>query len=397
MNIKTFEIFSLLFILVFISFYSFGLINTPKEISIEANEISEEYSQQPIEELILDELTNVSQEENKEEVSESKIEKKIKVEGIVQPKEILTELSNIEEIVEEITKKVNEVINKKEEPQTLITSTSLVEKEINIENIALIRCLFRTQFYEISVQPWNEQEYNVGTGVVISPDGHILTVRHILEVRSEMLNDPAGRVWVLERCEAAFTDLNQSNISAIRDNDRFQLAEIIFKPSNSQYLKSAGLDFVILKVEDRQTTSYQQLTNDLIKFEKGDEIITIGYPGRESISSQKLERFDSEFFGVLYYEESSCDGTIKPCGLRYSVRRFSMKYQSEFGKLTNLGIITPYFRGGFSGAPAFFKNNLVGIITHGSSGDKTKSGWDEVSILTSYDIFETLNTIDLKF
>lgn len=283
-------------------------------------------------------------------------------------------------------------------PTLLIIPESLSEKSIDVRSIVLVRCSFQTQYFKDSRQPWGEQEYNVGTGVIITPDGHILTARHILEVRSEMLNDPAGRVWTLQECDAAQTDKDRTPISSIgfwgqQSDPRFKPAKIIFKPTDEDYRDSAGFDYAILKIEGASELPSVKLLPKSVSFKGGEPVIITGYPGRESTSPQKLERFDSQFVEITYYRESACDGAIEPCGLRYSIKRNPNYYEPNFWKDTELGVITPYFRGGFSGGPAFYKGNLIGIVTHGASGDKTESRWDEAYILTSYDIFENLNSL----
>lgn len=283
-------------------------------------------------------------------------------------------------------------------PAFLIVPESLSEKSIDVRSIVLVRCSFQTQYFKDSRQPWGEQEYNVGTGVIITPDSHILTARHILEVRGEMLNDPAGRIWTLQGCDAAQTDKDRTPISSIgfwgqQSDSRFKPVKIIFKPTDEDYRDSAGLDYAILKIEGASDLPSVKLLSKPVSFKGGESVIITGYPGRESTSPQKLERFDSQFVEITYYRESACDGAIEPCGLRYSIKRNPNYYELNFWKDTELGVITPYFRGGFSGGPAFYKGNLIGIVTHGASGDKTESTWDEAYILTSYDIFENLNSL----
>ena len=270
----------------------------------------------------------------------------------------------------------------------------VLEKEIDIRSVVLIRCLFQTQFYSESSQPWNEQQYNVGSGAVVSPEGHILTARHILSPREEMLNDPAGRVWERKYCEVAMTGEDQREIP-MSAGDLFKKAEIVYIPSENQYKGSAGLDFSILKISSEKPLPYSPIFPRIVSLPEGAPIIAIGYPGREISSPQKLERFDGQFSGFTYYEESSCDGTITPCGIRYFLKRYPYDYEKDFWTATPLGIITPYFRGGFSGAPIFYRGNLIGVVTHGLSGDYTKSGWDESFALASYDIFETIKGLNI--
>jgi len=284
------------------------------------------------------------------------------------------------------------------EQSVIVFGNAIQEKTFDIRTVVLVRCLFQTQYFSQSSQPWNEQEFNVGSGVIISSKGYVLTARHILEVRRELLNDPAGRVWQLQRCEIAQTDVNKSEISSVGywgegGSPRFRPAAIAYKPTDSQYHESAGLDFAVLKIASSNELPFAELVPQLVEMEKRSEIIAIGYPGRESASPQKLERFDGEFSEITYFDESPCDGTVKSCGFRYAFRRYPYNFQKDFWKDTSLGIITPYFRGGFSGGPAFLKGNLIGIVTHGRSGDETESGWDEAFILTSFDIFGNLKDL----
>jgi hypothetical protein len=334
--------------------------------------------------------------------------------AIFRPESVVTEFSGLAtstidvlevlgpELVTEETRESEAAESIIEEPEqrplaeNLFTTKpeAVSEKEIDIRAIVLIRCLFQTQFYSESSQPWNEQQYNVGSGVIVSLEGHILTTRHILNPREEMLNDPAGRVWERRYCEVAMTSEDQGEIS-MSAGDLFKRAEIAYSPSKDQYKDSAGLDFSILKISSEKPLPYSPIFPRIVSLAESAPIIAIGYPGREISSSQKLERFDGQFSGFTYYEESSCDGTITPCGIRYFLKRYPYDYEKDFWKQTSLGIITPYFRGGFSGAPIFYRGNLIGVITHGLSGDYTKSGWDEAFALASYDIFETIKELNI--
>jgi len=276
-----------------------------------------------------------------------------------------------------------------------ISSGDLSEEQIKLQSIALIKCIFQSQYYDSSSQPWGEQRFNLGTGIVVSPKGLILTARHLFEVSEDLLNDPAGRIWNRKKCEVALTDRDVSPISAITtaekpEDARFQEVEIVFMPSDADYINSKGFDLAVLKIESGEETAYTGLFPYLTQFKEKDPMILIGYPGRDSLVSQQLERFDGQFQITTYYKESSCGINGKPCGLRYVLQRYPGNYENDFWKKTDLGIITPYFRGGFSGAPAFYKGNLIGIATHGISGEDSRDGWDQAVILTSWDIYEFL-------
>lgn len=276
-----------------------------------------------------------------------------------------------------------------------ISPDDLAEKLANLQSIALIKCIFRTQFYEQSSQPWGEERFALGSGVVVSSSGLILTARHIFEVPEDLLNDPAGRIWTRKKCEVALTNKDVSAISTLTTpgkpaDPRFQEAEIIFMASDADYIGAKGIDLAILKIKTDGEIFHSDLFSYLLEFRENDPVILIGYPGRDSLVSQELERFDGQFVTITYYEESLCGIGGKPCGLRYVLRRYPANYEKDFWKKTDWGIITPYFRGGFSGAPAFYKGNLVGIATHGISGSDASDGWDQAIILTSWDISEFL-------
>lgn len=276
-----------------------------------------------------------------------------------------------------------------------ISSNDLSEGQIKLQSIALIKCSFQSQYYDSSSQPWNERRFNLGTGIVISPEGLILTTRHLFEVSEDLLDDPTGRIWSRKKCEAALTDSDVSPISAITtagkpEDARFQDAEIIFMPSDADYINAKGFDLAVLKIKSDGEIPYNNLFPYLTQFNEKDPVILIGYPGRDSLVSQQLERFDGQFEITTYYKESLCGVDGKPCGLRYVLRRYPGDYEKNFWKKTDLGVITPYFRGGFSGAPAFYKGNLIGIATHGISGEDSQDGWDQAVILTSWDISELL-------
>ena len=290
-----------------------------------------------------------------------------------------------------------------ETPQ-LNDSFAISEKTIDLESIVFIGCLHRTQFYASSTQPWNEEMLSVGTGIIVSSRGHILTARHILEVPDESKNDPAGRIWTRKQCSVIQTDKLQSPIPDVQDwgfketiSPPFQKAEVFFEPTETEYQNSKAFDFTLLKINASSSLPYVSLVPELLPIKPKDTLLTIGYPGTE-VAQQKLERFDGEFNELTYlYGNSLCTGAIAPCGLRYLTQRYSYTYEKDFLKPTDLGIVTPFFRGGFSGAPTFYKGNLIGIVTHRRPND-TAIGWEIAYVLPTYDILDLLNrhSISLK-
>jgi len=280
----------------------------------------------------------------------------------------------------------------KEINYSVVQTSFFQEKNINLQSIVLVRCIFQTQYYGISSQPWNEEIFNVGTGVIVSPKGLILTARHVLEVSGELLNDPAGREWKRIKCDTALTDKGQTPIASISPfeeaDGRFKETEIIFLPDDEDYNDAKSFDFALLKI--KLSGEFLHINSELfpylVNFAERDPAVLVGYPGRESSTPQRLERFDGEFLALTFYKGSLCVNSGEPCGLRYIFRRYPYNFEKDFWKNTDLGIVTPYFRGGFSGAPVFYRGNLIGIATHGISGGEAKDGWDQAVILTSWDI-----------
>jgi len=286
-----------------------------------------------------------------------------------------------------------------ENEASFIDSSLLNKKDIDIQSIVLVRCSFRSQYFNSSSQPWNEERFSIGSGVIISNEGHILTAEHV--ITEDAKADETGRIWKREGCRAAGTDKKQTPISAVHywgqeDDPRFKEASIFFEPTKEEYKESYGLDFAILKIGPFKNSAFVPLEKKLVKFQEGDPVIVIAYPGKISVTPQGLERFDGKFKTLTYFEESSCDGTFTACGIRYRILRSLSEYQNMFWKETEFGIITPYARKGFSGGPAFFNGNLIGIVTHGKSGDDPLQAGiqtnepDIQDVLISFDIFETL-------
>ncbi|GEM_PF-2758075 len=302
----------------------------------------------------------------------------------------------IQSSTSEIPEKVSQT-NLSADFSFLAASEHIGEKTIDVRTIVFIKCLYRTQFYKISKQPWNEEEFIVGSGVIISPEGYVLTAAHLLVPPEPTTPDANARVWGREKCDVLETDAAQTPVPEAKYwedpefQSRFQEVSIAFEPAQAEYQSGNGLDFAILKIQGVRPFPYVSLFPQLIQFKEKDPLLAIGYPGRET-TTQKLERFDGEFKVLTYLSGNPlCDGTLKPCGLRYIFRRYSYDHEKEFWQVTDLGIISPFFRAGFSGAPVFYKGNVIGIVTH-KMPNETAQGWEGAYALTSYDILQTLRT-----
>lgn len=283
------------------------------------------------------------------------------------------------------------------QPQIFSVSGDIPERSIDIRGIAFIQCLFQSQFFASSSQPKAEAYYSVGSGALISPDGYIITARHVLEPDKALANDPAGRVWTRQECHALPADEAQTPVpepkywtnSALA---KFKKADVVFKASDAEYADTLGSDIAILKIEAPEPLPYFPIYPQLIKFDSGNKLVVIGYPGMESGKAQSLERFDGTFNTLTFFERNTaCNAvTLAPCGWRYWIRRYSYDYEKDFYTPTPLGIVSGFNRAGFSGSPAFYKGNFVGIATHRDPGD-TGLGWEGTYVLTSYDILDVLH------
>jgi len=276
----------------------------------------------------------------------------------------------------------------KQDPR-IVSAESLSARPIDIRTIVLVRCSFKSQYFAQSRQPWNETSHLVGSGILVSPNGDIITAAHILRFKKDPA-DLSDRIWSRESCGVVQTDATQS-ILASDGSPRLKQATILFEPSEDEYRDSEALDIALVRGEFGDSSlPYVPLFAQFIKFPKATPILVIGYPGKDIAVPQELERFDTSFSHSGYYSESGCDGTLKLCGLRYFVSRDPSTYEQDFWEKTEFGVVTPYFRKGFSGAPAFYNGNLIGILTHGANANTTESKKDEAAILTSFDIAEVL-------
>lgn len=283
----------------------------------------------------------------------------------------------------------------------IIIPDSLPNQQVDIEAVILVRCRFESQYFKTSYQPWNEERYSLGSGVIVSAAGHILTAKHIFDLDNEMQNDLSDREWKRTDCAAAQNDINQTPIHPTDadyspSDPEFKNVSIVFEPSDNEYNNANDLDFILIKANSLQP-HYHKPETKLIELAKDQKIIAVGYPGKIVSVPQALERWDGKFQAMASLEGSTCSGVIEPCGLRYLASRILKEYHNLFYKESSLGIYSPFFRGGFSGAPAFYNGHLIGIVTHGESGDKNAEETDKVLMLTSFDITETLRKHQISF
>ncbi len=282
-----------------------------------------------------------------------------------------------------------------------VSGDDLAEQHIDIGAVALVRCQFKSQYFNESSQPWAEIGFSFGSGVMVSADGLVLTAAHVVHDRSAV-EGAAGRIWTFDTCHIARTTnvarkIQSKAPNSIGNEPWFEEVEIIYEPGADKYKHSAGVDVALLRVKNpTQTYPYVTLVPTMVALEEGIyNVVAIGYPGKDT-SMQLLERFDAAFFGVDSLEGSGCVSKqfTKPCGWRYVTARYLPDIKQYLNVLTEWGTESMAVRPGYSGGPVFYNGNVIGIATHAQSSSEYDDGplseQDVVYVLTSYDIVETL-------
>lgn len=298
-----------------------------------------------------------------------------------------------------------------------IDPSLLIEKQIDPRSVVLVRCLYVPDYSKTSYKGSIEPQVFSGSGVVISPEGHILTAGHILN-GAVLLEDPGSNVtWTRKACDVAQTSASLTPIdpsAATSNKTRFDAADIVFEPSATEFnvIKvtdpdnpgrtitlggGADLDFALLQVKDLNLP-YAPISSKLLSLKPGEKTIGLGYPGVVG-NPYNLERIDGQFDGYIWSEYSTCVGKMlaERCGVSYQTKRYKNDYKKLYGVQSELGKYTSYFRGGFSGGPLFYKGNVIGIITFGRENSYTNlydlstvGLWNWVVALSSNEIVTTL-------
>ena len=266
-----------------------------------------------------------------------------------------------------------------------IAPEKLSPRPVNPRTVVLVRCVFKSGDREVGGA--------LGSGVVISPEGHILTAAHILKPE----NDDAEK-WKLDACSIAATDADLAPIDAYAaGNQRFIPAEVVYEPNDALYHNGHDLDFAILKIRD-SSLPFVSMVRGLISLQPGDEVLALGYPGMET-GLQALERYDGIYDNLFWFTDSLCSKSevVKTCGTRYRTKRHKATYKPLYFKKTELGIYTSFIRGGFSGGPMFYQGNLIGILVttienaYSDLWDLSQDGyWNWLHALTTDDIVSHL-------
>ncbi len=291
------------------------------------------------------------------------------------------------------------------------------EKQIDPRAIVLVRCLYVPDYSKTSYKGSTEPQVFSGTGVVVSPEGHILSAGHILNGAVLLEESGSNVTWTRKGCDIAPTSSSLTPIdpsAGVSNKTHFDPVEIVFEPSATEFnvIKvtdpdspgktitlggGADLDFALLQVKGLNLP-YAPLASKLLSLKPGEKTIGLGYPGVAG-NPYGLERIDGQFDGYIWSEYSTCVGKmiVERCGVSYQTKRYKNEYKKLYGVQTELGKHTSYFRGGFSGGPLFYKGNVIGIITFGRENSYTNlydlstvGLWNWVVALSSNEIVTTL-------
>ncbi|MBI4088194.1 trypsin-like peptidase domain-containing protein [Candidatus Kaiserbacteria bacterium] len=286
-----------------------------------------------------------------------------------------------------------------------IEASELSEKDMDLQAVVLVRCVYFSQYFAASSQPANEVIATLGSGVIVNSSGYILTAAHVVRDKS-FGPDESGRIFSFDHCDISRTTNYRTVIDAkkpgYKDVDPlFQTADIVFEPDEDSYRDSAGMDVAVLRpVKPQIEEHYSQPLGDMVSLPTDVySVIAVGYPGKDVLIPQDVERFDGAFVGMAGFEGSSCltSKLADVCGWRYVIARIWDDVKQYEGFFTDYGKISAQARQGFSGGPAFYKGNLIGIITHGygrmlQGGQTfTERQLDTFEILTSRDIVAYLS------
>lgn len=269
----------------------------------------------------------------------------------------------------------------------------LEEKTVNKKSIVAVQCVWDYTYPEnVSEDPrFHSKTYYQGSGIVITEEGHILTVNHVLDPDLGKEPDEAGRSWFLKECQAGPTDDTSSPLPY--NSPRFKEAEIIFQPSSEYYDygsdERVDFDFALLRFKEADKYGFTPLFPGLMDSEgTKTSMFLMGYPGAELTGKREFKTL--EFFSRLEKYRGRNKGNsaffYQAGSGQFSASSESYKKFQE--DLFASGQDTRLVRGGFSGSPVFIKGHLAGITI--SSSLPYVEAEDMILVISSYSIFELL-------
>lgn len=121
-----------------------------------------------------------------------------------------------------------------------ISSTKVVKKQVNVPNFfddPLFRQFFGDQFGSSGPQTQTEKEYALGSGVIVNPDGYILTNNHVVSGASDIqVFTRDKRKYVAKvvgtdpRTDIAVLKINATGLPtlALGDSSKLKVGDIVF-------------------------------------------------------------------------------------------------------------------------------------------------------------------------
>lgn len=223
------------------------------------------------------------------------------------------------------------------------------EKEINLKSVAVLVCHFKKED--------GGEELIRGSGVIISPEGLILTARHLIE--PVFNNSPALKNTSFDFCEVGFPPKDRPAFE-IEDIKRINpFLEVTNKPYKARVgirlpetgfsdLEKETFDLAILKISEAADNFVYAPLLFSIHPGKTDEALVFGYPVEASPGG-----------GFFTHLLKGAVGKIT------DLWGGDKKFKNE---LLIFGVETET-RGGFSGSPLFWRGYVVGIISSRSTNE----------------------------
>jgi S1-C subfamily serine protease len=315
-------------------------------------------------ELVADESSEEPEEENSKS-SESEEE--------ISPKEITVS----------VTQKISEpVVNIPKVTIEIIKEPEIESKKINSESIVGLNCFYK---HKNTGEIFNTGR---GSGVIISPSGHVLTARHVVDYGFGLAlgggtqsDFDLAKASTFDRCDVGIppktTSLPDANlIRSVNPSTQLPvlgytagISGVLPPHAGKKYNEMLVMDYAILKINglsaDGPFFGVTQLPNPFAYSEVlkekpfppvGDEVLTYGFPGDTTFGKQAT-------FNTLYLV-----GSVGVVDKVFSDGFIQTKMEIS---------------GGRSGSPLFWRGRVAGVVTAYVEGNRSLS--QTLSISTMID------------